>query len=399
MKITQALSQLFFVILIIHNTHAQIDCPTFLVPVPNRVLAICYFGHINFPSIQSANITADMADAFLVGNGLSNDLSCNAPATYFGTLKLRNPNAAYTSPTYDFNGPFFQIKISAAASFNLNFTKLQGFVGRDDDGPKKLKVIYSINNGTTWKDLGSEQSIVLRADCNVGLKAIDLNFSEMAKVLELQPIIFRLYFYDAAATTGTCTLNNSAIFAEEFVPVPLELIDFKGFIKQEKHHLSWITAAESNVSHFDIEQSEDGKTFKKIDQVKAVGNSIEKQIYNFEHKAPQYFATFYRLRIVDIDGKTDFSRIINLRGVSQKTSLKAYPNPASDNLTIEAIVSEQAQLNVSDILGRVVFSKKIDSNTEGVNPFNIATNQWAKGHYFISIQTTKGVLFERIVKL
>jgi hypothetical protein len=399
MKITQIPFRLFLIMFIAQNTFAQIDCATFGTPVTNRVLSVCYPGNSNFPIFTNINVTGNILDVFLTGNGLGNDLSCNAPTTFYGTLKLKNPNALFTNPTFDFSAPYFQIKISAAITHNLNFTKLQGFVGRDADGPKKVKTIYSLNNGSTWIDLGTEQTIGQRTGCNIGLTPIDLTFSEMAKVLSEQPILFRLYFYDAAATTGTCTLNNSAIFAEEFTPVPLELIDFQGFIKQENHHLTWVTLNENNVSHFEIEGSEDGKIFKNIGQVKAVGNSVEKQIYHFQNQTPQYFSTFYRLRMVDFDGKTDFSKIVNLRGVPKKIGLKIYPNPTSDNLTVEAIVSEQALLNVSDILGRIVFSKKLEADTEGLKPFNIATNGWAKGQYFLSVQTAKGVLIEKIAKL
>jgi Secretion system C-terminal sorting domain len=272
-------------------------------------------------------------------------------------------------------------------------------VGRDADGPKKVKVIYSIDNGANWKNLGTEQTIGLRTDCNAGLTAIDLSFAESANVLAEQPIMFRLYFYDAATAAGTCSINNSAIYAEEFMPVPLELIDFQGIIKQENHYLTWTTLNERNVSHFEIEQSNDGNTFRSIGQVKAVGNSLERQIYHFQNQTPQYLTSFYRLRMVDFDGKTDFSKTINIKGVSKKIGLKTYPNPTSDNLTVEAILPEQAQLNVTDILGKVIFSKKIEADTEGVKPFNIVTNDWAKGHYFMSILTTKGVLLERVVKL
>jgi hypothetical protein len=252
MKITKRIFQLFLITLIAQNTYAQIDCVTFAAPVTNRVLAVCYPGNINFPSLQNTNITANILDFFLTGNGLDNDFSCNAPTTFYGTLKLKNPNALYTGSTYNFAAPYFQIKISAATGHNLNFTKLQGFVGRDADGPKKVRVIYSIDNGASWKNLGTEQTIGLRTDCNAGLTAIDLSFAESANVLAEQPIMFRLYFYDAATAAGTCTINNSAIYAEEFMPVPLELIDFQGIIKQENHYLTWTTLNERNVSHFEI---------------------------------------------------------------------------------------------------------------------------------------------------
>lgn len=399
MKITQSLFKLFFIAIIAQNTYAQIDCTTFAAPATNRVLAVCYPGNATFPAIQNINITALLNDFIVAGNGLDNNLSCNAPTTYFATLSLTAPNPIYTGSTYDFAGPYFQIKVSVAAAHNLNFTRLQGFVGCDANGPKKVRVIYSIDNAATWKNLGVEQAIGARTDCNAGLTPIDIGFSEMAKVLEQQPIFFRLYFYDAAAISGTCTINNSALFAEEFTPVPLELVDFQGIIKQENHYLTWVTLNERNVSHFEIEQSEDGKTFRSIGQVKAVGNSLEKQIYRFQNQTPQYLSTFYRLRMVDFDGKTDFSKTINIKGVSKKIGLKTYPNPTSDNLTVEAIVPEQAQLNVTDVLGRVVFSKKIEPDTEGLKPFIIATNDWSKGHYFMSILTTKGVLLERVVKL
>ncbi|NJN35007.1 MAG: T9SS C-terminal target domain-containing protein, partial [Saprospiraceae bacterium] len=62
------------------------------------------------------------------------------------------------------------------------------------------------------------------------------------------------------------------------------------------------TASERNGSHFDVQRSKDGKTFTTIGQVKAVGNSLTLQRYEFSDENPLSGTNYYRLNAVDLDG-------------------------------------------------------------------------------------------------
>ena len=393
MKNSVHLIALALIIILGQVSLAQPACSGFISPrPPNRVLAFCYNGSPGAPFIipeGDLDLTKIVGSLPTAGNGLTSGTSCSNYAT------LRNASA---SATDELSNSYYQLVVGVVVGFNLKFTNLQGYIGRDADGPKKLAIKYSSNNGATFNNLGSVIDIPLRTSCNAGMANIDLAGTAV-NVIGGQQIIFRLYFYDAAAATGTCTLNNSAVFAEDFNPVPLELTSFGGQVKGTNHRLEWITLNERNVSHFDIEQSGDGTVFTTVGTVKAVGNSIEKQIYKFE-QTPQYLTTFYRLRMVDLDGTTDFSKTISLTAPSKKASFKAFPNPTTDNLNVNfnPETTEEAALQVMDMVGRIVFTQKINVEANEVYPLSISTQNWAKGQYFITIRTSKGVLGQKIIK-
>jgi len=94
---------------------------------------------------------------------------------------------------------------------------------------------------------------------------------------------------------------------------------------------------------------------------------------NFFQKAP-----INRLKQVDADGRTDFTRIVSVR-VNGNETVRVFPNPASDLITVE---SGQA-LNSIDIFnsaGKLVQSAQTREKTVRLNIVNLP-----KGLYVVSV--------------
>jgi Secretion system C-terminal sorting domain/Beta-propeller repeat len=137
-------------------------------------------------------------------------------------------------------------------------------------------------------------------------------------------------------------------------PLPLELISFSGKNEKRTNILNWQTANEVNLSHFEIEKSETGQIFEKIGEVKANGGPSEKVDYEFIDSP---FTTlnsqlFYRLKMVDLDGKFKYSKIINIENKAQ-SEITIYPNPTSDYFTISGNEAFE-KLQIVDMSGRIV---------------------------------------------
>ena len=105
-------------------------------------------------------------------------------------------------------------------------------------------------------------------------------------------------FYIELALDGGINNFAGTITNNANVVLPIELLDFQAIKKEKTAQLSWHTASERNVSHFDIERSNDGKTFTKIGEQKAVGG-LDLAYYNAFDNTPQYGINYYRLKIVD----------------------------------------------------------------------------------------------------
>jgi hypothetical protein len=82
----------------------------------------------------------------------------------------------------------------------------------------------------------------------------------------------------------------------------------------------------------------------------AVSNS--RLDYHFADPAPLQRRNYYRLKMVDLDGKYTYSQI-RVTASENSTIIYAYPNPAADELTIDGLNGSEA-IKVLDIFGRTL---------------------------------------------
>lgn len=139
-------------------------------------------------------------------------------------------------------------------------------------------------------------------------------------------------------------ISDWSPFALGFVsaaPLPLNLLNFSAKKAESGNQLNWLTSNEVGVSHFEIEKSENGKSFEKIGEVKANGGPAENVEYEYIDNQNSNLIThnsslYYRLKMIDLDGKYSYSKIVFLKNdISQFTKLKLFPNPAISVLNIE----------------------------------------------------------------
>ncbi|HKH62098.1 MAG TPA: T9SS type A sorting domain-containing protein [Flavitalea sp.] len=148
---------------------------------------------------------------------------------------------------------------------------------------------------------------------------------------------------EGLATSSAAMRYNSLWFrsfsyvAGTFLPVQLTSFTAKG-LKNDKVVLNWNTSQEKNSSHFTIEKSLDGKEFSDAGIVFSMGNSEQPQQYSFTDKlrAGEKGIIYYRLKMVDIDGKSARSPIKVVRIGEEKThiSIFVYPNPVASELRV-----------------------------------------------------------------
>ncbi|MEA3495318.1 MAG: T9SS type A sorting domain-containing protein [Bacteroidota bacterium] len=96
----------------------------------------------------------------------------------------------------------------------------------------------------------------------------------------------------------------------------------------------------------------------------------------------------------------DATSIDKLSNVSENiSSLKVYPNPASDKVNISFKLSDKVKtkLTVVSEIGEVVKIIKTEKVKAGINNFSINVKELATGKYFIVLQNEFGVLTKSVV--
>ena len=101
---------------------------------------------------------------------------------------------------------------------------------------------------------------------------------------------------DVLATYGTLSVIQTEFFAK---PV------------NDKVLLAWKTTPQTNNSYFLIERSYNGKLFKEIGRVNAVAKYSAENGYLFSDKQPAGGINYYRLKIIDQNGMTTYSKVVS----------------------------------------------------------------------------------------
>jgi hypothetical protein len=131
-------------------------------------------------------------------------------------------------------------------------------------------------------------------------------------------------------------------------------------------HLHWSTVSEENVSHFDIERKSSQLSFEFVGKVSAKGNSATVQEYYFADTEAQEGENEYRLKMVDIDQRYEYSDIKSVFVNCSGAEIKLYPNPSSSttNLYISTKSQETYSIKLVNAIGQTLMEKSMDLDNE-----------------------------------
>lgn len=163
--------------------------------------------------------------------------------------------------------------------------------------------------------------------------------------------------------------------------LPLQLITFQAAYNGKQTNVIWTSEEEVDAKEFLVERSYDGINFLSIGNV-AAKNTAGTNNYAYADVFPLNGVSFYRLKMIDIDGSFKYSKIDNV-DTKQSQLLSTFPNPASNKITIlHTAVSNTSTINIYSIDGRLV-------KTVGLTPSALQTDiniaDLPKGNYVVKI--------------
>lgn len=173
-------------------------------------------------------------------------------------------------------------------------------------------------------------------------------------------------------------------------PLPLKLLSFKGEVEDASVRLKWATTEELNTSHFEIENSLNGKNFNKIGTINASETGAHEYSFNVPGKLTQPIV-YYRLKMIDLDDSYAYSQIISLRSKELTQSLSFYPNPAISKGVVTVVTSANTKGKLTDLTGHTLTSFNLNQGENSVKLPSLSS-----GLYIIS--TDDGQRVKVIVK-
>ncbi|MFM7711144.1 MAG: T9SS type A sorting domain-containing protein, partial [Ferruginibacter sp.] len=250
------------------------------------------------------------------------------------------------------------------------------------------QMLWSVQDGPLRMNrcgiLPNTKSMVLDSAVNKGL-ALSMRYLE----------IYGSDISDATLTSSIQQANNKLIvkgISCGSSVVPVKLIYFNGSCQNNSVVLNWATASEINNAYFNIERSLDGVSWKLVGKKMSATNGSSTNNYTFIDDTIQEDNYYYRLRQVDVDGKSVFSNIIYV-GKCEKSSSKSisvFPNPANQYLTFASLNNQSniGEISIINALGMQIKKVFVTQNK------TISITDLPNGVYLIKFkdfphQTTK----------
>ena len=187
------------------------------------------------------------------------------------------------------------------------------------------------------------------------------------------------------------------------IRLPVVLASFTAKLENKKPVISWVSSKEENLNVFVLERSVDGQSFKDAAMIFPNEKTSADSKYSFTDNAISTNAKgilYYRLRMVDLDGKFKYSetRLLRISDQEKAVSIQTYPNPAINELRITIPGNWQdkkIQYDVFSVTGQSM--KKISRNNASQTEV-LDISQLPAGSYIVRVSVDNETATQQFVK-
>ncbi len=301
--------------------------------------AQCALGKYIDYTIYFQNTGTDTAFTVVIADTLSSNLIDSS---------LQIINSSHTcKTTQNGNKVFFEFKNILLPDSNINEKKSHGFVSF------KVKPKPTLLNGNTVENKAS------------------------------------IYFdYNTPIVTNTAItqINTSGVV----LPVQMNSYDVRK-VSENKVLNYWTTVTEIDALLFNVQRSEDARTFKTFGKVLAKGNSSNYEFTDVLNTNSISSTLYYRLQIIDKNGSITYSAIKQIRlNELNNLSIALYPNPTKDFVHIESKDGIK-KIKIFNSIGQQVVSYLYNNS---IKSQTLNLKQLKKGIYIVQVTTVKGELLD-----
>jgi hypothetical protein len=204
-------------------------------------------------------------------------------------------------------------------------------------------------------------------------------------------------FYSGAGTSFTMSIKNNApggggndwaiddiVVQQCFIVLPLKMESFTASRRFNDVVLNWETSDELNLSYFTVERSTDGINFHGIANISG-GPALHH--YQFTDHDNLSGKIYYRLKVVDRDDRSIFSKTLMIAGGPGRNEVTVMPNPvkAEAILNVQSVVKGLAVIRVFNTEGKLML-KQTSNLSDGSNQLILNdSHQLKNGIYLVQV--------------
>jgi hypothetical protein len=262
-----------------------------------------------------------------------------------------------------------------------------------------LNSLITVANDANWMTLIGTTQLFQNIDTTAYAAMTQVNLTNVSSYTMRVGVLGRIS--GGSVRQASFAFNN---FQSMNVVLPVKLANIEAEYVRNGSHVTWSTTEEDNLNSFDVYRSVDGIEYTKVGNVKAKGYSQVNSNYTFmdlELAATNEMA-FYKLKMIDNDGKYTWSSVTKLSRINKVESNvvgSVYPNPTKGELNLNvANADSEFSIEVVDIFGKVILAyNQADLNSNASMTLDVA--EFNNGVYFIRVTGAEGnVSLTRFVK-
>lgn len=335
------------------------------------------------------------------GSGSGGTIFTYDPATNIFSVKYNNSTPALQSPLTEYNGLLYGFSTASIYSFNTTtntFSNRQSFSSVGLSIPNGLLVVANnllyfttFTSGVGTGAIGEFNSITNAITVRHSFLSGTNDSKNPRGVLKLyNGLLYGLTNTGAANTRGSVFTFNPSTFAVNHIydnPRFAFVTGFNGFEtvttsvlpvrfarlslerNTSKNRCVWYIEA-TDVQRIYLQQSFDGITFTDIYNSAYVANAGHEVNKNLGK-------SYYRLKIVEISGRTTFSNIVS---TEEKSDIEIFPTVFTNKVIVQYPLPSNAYIMVTDVSGKIVYRSRLIKGTN-----TVTLNGVTAGMYFYKI--------------
>lgn len=250
---------------------------------------------------------------FVAANATGTNLSLlngavlsTAPCAFGYTAEEFNANISYDPTTNAAIG----MQVNPVYNHRLIITGFSVGVRRSVDGPQSVRMAYSLDNGASWVSSGLDE-MPNNSTCD-DVTTLTWNTTPFQAVSVANGLRFAVFGFDASTMSGQLQVLNLVINGTVIeTPLPITLEYFKGACDGNRLSFDWKVSKENNISGYQLQYSDNGRTFTNVaSQPVAIGDGAGK-IYNLAlYNGAE---GLYRLASEEHGGVAQYSEVIRVK--------------------------------------------------------------------------------------
>ena len=188
------------------------------------------------------------------------------------------------------------------------------------------------------------------------------------------------------------SLTNTVYQVSSTVLVPVKIISFTGLYNNGRIELKWEVSSEIGVQEYIIEYSINGTDFSSAGSVSAA--NVEG--YSFSHPVSGPYNYYYRLKMMDRDGRYEYSKTILIRNPDTEGGRKLFVIPSVIHNGVMNIHLDKNYnaVQLINLEGREVFKERIGGRTGLIR---LQVPALSAGQYVVRLIGDKEILTQRVL--